>query len=163
MGKRYRCPPLPLKGRINNYRPEAAFVAVWTASIVLVLAVVAASLFGLAWGERVMSLQQLKQLQTYYVADAGVEYALSRCREDREWINGLPRVFNHNFAEGTVTVTAEKEEVDGEDIAVRVESQAVYQEYKRTVVARVLIRREGAIKVIDWHEKYNVFPKAGGR
>lgn len=159
MGKQYRCLPRPPAGRISNpNRPEAAFVALWTASAVLVLAAVATSLFGLTWGERVISLQQIKQLQTYYIAEAGVEYALSRCREDGEWT----RVFNHDFAGGTAVVSAVKETVDGEDITVRVESRAVYQAYKRTVVARVILGPEDAIKVIGWQEKYNVFPKAGG-
>lgn len=131
--------------------------------IALILSLLGASLLGMAYGENKMSLQQTDQLQTYYIADAGVEYALARAVADPAWLDGLDVnagvIFpEQSFAGGKVQVTLKK--MGGEDGVTRlyILSTGLYNANKRTLEARAAIEGK-SIRITYWQERYHVFPK----
>ena len=160
MAKKYICVRLPPKGWIiKEKRPEGGYVAILVASMVLVLALLGTSLLGLTYGEHKMSVQQLQQMQTYYIADAGIEHVLAMYLENPDF-EGQSLVLNESFAGGMVTVTIIKQVKSEDNITVDLESSASYRANKRTLKVTAIIDSDGKLKISSWHEKYNVFPKA---
>lgn len=133
-------------------------MAILAVAMVLVLALLGNSLLGLTYGEHKMSVQQLQQMQVYYIADAGVEHALAMFLENPDFA-GEKMVWNENFAGGTVKVELTKKHEDNDSITINIESLAAYKSNQRTLLVTANIDPGGKWKIKSWHEKYHVFPK----
>lgn len=167
MEKKFFYPAPGRSGRTSKLiRSERAYVAILVSFLAAVLSLLGASLLGITSGENKIALQQADQLQTYYIADAGVEYALARVVADPAWIDKLGlnveiSLPDQNFAGGKVETKIKKIGVNESIANLYIKSTGYYKSCKRTLEARVTIK-EGIIAVTYWQEKYHVFPKKPG-
>jgi hypothetical protein len=152
MARKYICAQQPPEGQaIKEKNPNGGYMAVLVASMVMVLAILGTSLLGLAYGEHKIAVQQLQQMQTYYIADAGVEHILAMYLENPDFEG---QSLNESFAGGTVAVTIIKQEKSEGNIEINLESSASYKSNKRTLVVTAIIHDDGKVAISSWHEKY---------
>lgn len=100
-------------------------------------------------------------IQAYYIADAGVELALSNLKQDVSWRKKDPQ-FKEAFAGGTIetlkVITLSKT-VDYEKVEIT--AKGVCRQATKTLVVTVQLEQEEGgkinIELISWKELYPVF------
>ena len=149
-------PPAPNK-------KDEAYASIVVSMVLLVLFVLGAALLSVASGQRVMSLQQVEQFQTYYIADAGIEHVLARACSSRDWLDGLNAGKDINlpaetFAGGVINITVKKSLDASGVVTLHIESLGKLRSLKRTLVVDAVIDGK-SVDILYWQEKYHPFPK----
>lgn len=132
---------------------------------VLAMAVIilyAASYLSLADNTKKTAVLHAHRVQAYYIAEAAVEMALGRLRENPNWSVWAPGFSQPvEFAEGRInSIQVTTVSKVGNTTTVDITGVGSYKEAKKTLVVRArLVSEEEGIRVVivNWREKHPAF------
>ncbi|MEG6615872.1 hypothetical protein V6C27_05450 [Peptococcaceae bacterium 1198_IL3148] len=157
---------------VNNQRGHLLLL---TMVVMAVVSISATTGLYISFNARTDSLLVKEKIQAYYIADGGIELALTKLQQDVDWSKWVPgttqwlitepMLFSDKVKDGVIESikikTLTKTEIETEvKLRVEITSKGVYRQAQKTLVVTAELIRVGPlteVKITGWKELYPVF------